>query len=243
MNNQNISDEYLSSFIDNQLESSEKIQAYQTISQSDNLKDRVCDMRGLKEVIQHAYKQPPPYMQPPLKRRFRWARVQPALIASLFLVLGAASGWMTHGWTNNSPTEPDISVNQQISAISDTATTVRKVIVHVSQSQPVKLQAALDETESLLDSYKRNNQQIQVELIANKQGVNLLRANVSIYENRISLMQKKYPNLNFMVCGKSLGKMRKQGEIVQLLPHTGVATSAADQINKRLQEGWGYVRI
>jgi len=27
------------------------------------------------------------------------------------------------------------------------------------------------------------------------------------------------------------------------LPHTAVATSAADEINIRLQQGWGYVRI
>ena len=95
----------------------------------------------------------------------------------------------------------------------------------------------------LLDTYKRANSQIQVEVIANKRGVDLLRSNVSAYERRISLMQEKYPNLSFLVCGQTISKLQKEGKSVKLLPHTGVASSAADQINKRLLQGWGYIRI
>ena len=55
-------------------------------------------------------------------------------------------------------------------------TDTRKVIVHINNSNPPRLRAALDETEALLTNYKSSNQQIEVEVIANKQGVDLLRA-------------------------------------------------------------------
>jgi len=46
MQNQNISDEYLNSFVDNQLDSAEKIQAFDAINQNETLKERVCELRG-----------------------------------------------------------------------------------------------------------------------------------------------------------------------------------------------------
>ena len=128
-------------------------------------------------------------------------------------------------------------------ATDATIADARKIILHISNSNPTRLKAALDETEGLLNNYKRANRNIQVEVIANKQGVDLLRTNFSPYKERISLMQEKYPNLSFMVCGQTINKLKNEGNKVELLPHTGVATSAADQINKRLHQGGAMSRF
>lgn len=242
MKDQNISDEYLNSFVDNQLDSAEKIQAYDFIRKNDELKDRVCELSSLKEMMLHAYHQPPVYRRHSKTQLHPWPRRLQALAACLLLLLGGLSGWLTHAWSskeNSHEMTSMIQASQNTNAIAD----IRKVIVHLGSSNPMKLKAALDETEGLLDNYRRANRQIQVEVITNKHGVDLLRSNISTHEKRIALMQEKYPNLNFLVCGKTIGKLRKEGENVQLLPRTGVATSAADQINKRLHQGWGYVRI
>jgi intracellular sulfur oxidation DsrE/DsrF family protein len=242
MNDQDISDEFLNSFVDNQLDSAEKTQAFDSISRNDALKNRVCELRGLKVVIQHAYS------LPPLLDRTTLSQIRPrtkqfqALAACLLLLIGGISGWMTHSWTG-SQNRHEMTAIIQSAPNSDAIADTRKIIVHVSTSNPMKLKTALDETEGLLENYRRANHQIQVELIANKRGVDLLRSDVSAYKGRILMMQDKYPNLNFLVCGKTIGKLKNNGESVQLLPHTGVASSAADQINKRLHEGWGYVRI
>lgn len=242
MPNQNISDEYLNSFIDNQLDPAEKIKAFDTIRRDEKLKDRVCELSSLKGMMQHAYSLPPAHMHPPARHLYGRSKQFQALAACLLLLLGGASGWLTHAWSSR-VSEHDISAilqdTQQRTAIADT----RKIIVHVSNANPLRLKATLDETESLLETYKHANRQLQVEVIANKRGVDLLRANVSAYEGRINLMQAKYPNLNFLVCGQTINKLHSKGESVQLLPHTGIASSAAQQINMRLQQGWGYVRI
>jgi len=95
---------------------------------------------------------------------------------------------------------------------SDSITDTRKIIVQISNSNPAKLNAALDETEGLLDTYRRANQLVQVEVIANKHAVDMLRTNVSAYAARINMLQQKYPNLNFMVCGQTIGKLREKAK-------------------------------
>jgi intracellular sulfur oxidation DsrE/DsrF family protein len=243
MNDQNISFEFLNSFVDNQLDSAEKTHAFDAISQNENLKEQVCEMRALKEMVKHAYTPAPGYMHSQHQSQRSWFKQIQPLAACLLLLIGGVSGWLTHSWShtgnNLALTGTPQATQQDIAHVAE----IHQMIVHVSDSNPMKLKAALDETESLLDTYRRANRQIQVEVIANKQGVDLLRANITNYQGRISLMQEKYPNLNFLVCGKTLNKLRSDGESVQLLPHTGIASSAADQINRRLTQGWGYVKI
>jgi len=243
MDNQYISSEFLNSFIDNQLDSAEKTRAFDAISQNATLKEQVCEMRALKEMVKHAYPITPGYMRSQYKPKRSWLKQFQPLAACLLLFVGGVSGWFTHSWSYQE-NKQDLSGTHQAAQQGDAvAAESRKMIVHVSNSNPMKLKAALDETESLLEIYKRANQHIQVEVIANKQGVDLLRSNVTNYKGRIGMMQEKYPNLNFLVCGKTINKLRNKGESVQLLPHTGVASSAADQINWRLKQGWSYVKI
>ncbi len=242
MPNQNITDEHLNLFVDNQLDSAEKNQTYDAISQDKQLQEKVCALRGLKEVIQHAYSHPPAVVRPSARELRSWAPNYQALAACLLLLLGGVSGWLTHAWASR---ESNREITSMIQAVqrSDVASETRKVIIHVSNSSPMKIITALDETEGLLNNYRRANRQIQVEIITNKRGVDLLRSDVSAHKKRISLMQEKYPNLSFMVCGKTISKLRNDGESVALLPHTGIATSAADQIQKRMHQGWGYIKI
>jgi hypothetical protein len=195
MEQQNISDEHLNAFVDNQLESSERIQVFNTIRSNDTLKDRVCELSGLKEMIQHAYKSPPGQKQARLIKSPSWNKQIRAIAACLLLLIGGVTGWYSHTWTITD-TNPNIReiVNAQPAIASES---VRKVIVHVSNSSPLKLQATLDETESLLQSYRQSNHLIQVEVIANKHGVDLLRANVSNYRFR-----KNTPTSNLWYAGR-----------------------------------------
>jgi len=243
MDNKPISEEYLNSFVDNQLDPAEKMHVFDIINQNESLKVRVCDLRSLKEIVKHAYGQPPGFSKVARNSPRLWtARLQP-LAASILLLIGGMAGWLSHSWTVNERNQDVASVIQSTQRSDTLAAESRKIIIHVNNDNPMKFKAALDETESLLGSYQRAHQQIQLELIANQKGVNLLRSDISPYSARIATMQSKYPNLNFMVCGKTIRMLHNNGESVQLLPHTEIATSAADQINKRLHQGWGYIKI
>lgn len=247
INNQSISDELLNSFVDNELELDEKSEMFTAIGRDESLKERVCELRGLKEMVHHAYHQPPAHKVSPIKelhhRRHSYIQNMPSLAAcTLLLLLGWGSGWLMFAgpMTTNTPKIMNLFQAAQSNEIAEEP---GNIIVHVSNSNPVRLKTALDETENLLAAYKRANRQLKVEIIANAGGVDLLRSDVSLFAKRIGLMQAKYPNLDFLACSQTISKLQKRGVIVHLLPHTGIATSAVEQINKRLLQGWDYVRV
>lgn len=241
MNKQNMSDEFLNSFIDNQLDPNEKLSAIEIIRQSEALKEQVCELRGMKELVQQAYPLPAAYKHN-LTKRYLSRNSWQALAACLLLCLGAATGWMTHAWINkNNAAELTAMLNTL--QMNDSTSDTRKVIVHLSNVHPAKVKAMLAETEGLLENYKHARQAIQIEVITNKRGVDLLRTHTSAYTSQINTLKKNYPNLDFVVCGQTISKLQKDGENVQLLPQTTITTSAADQINKRLKQGWGYIKI
>jgi len=247
MNNQNISDEFLNSFVDNELGSNEKNEIFDAINQDEALKQRVCELRGLKEMVQHAYQLPlAPAMSPARKLRFwqpHYLQNMPSLAACmLLLLLGGGSGWLMSAWMAPKSDFKTAHVFQPIQG-SVTGEEPGRIIVHVSNSNPVRLRTALDETEGLLEAYKRAHRQLRVEIIANGGGMDLLRSDVSPFGMRIGLMLAKYPNLDILACSQSIGKLQKRGLVVRLLPNTGIVTSAAEEINKRLLQGWDYVRV
>lgn len=239
---ENVSDEFLNAFVDGQLESAEKNLVFDAIDQDGALKERVCDLRGLKEMVQHAYHQPPASAHSPAKKLRSGSPYFQALAACLLLLIGGASGWLGHAWSA-ADGDREMTGLFNVTQGGDFGDEPRKIIVQVSTSNPARLKSALDETESLLEMSRREHRQLQVEIVANGSGVNLLRADVSPYVDRIASLQARYPNLDLMVCSQTMGKLRDQGVTVQLLPNTGVATSAALQIRKRLLQGWDYVRV
>ncbi len=243
-NEQAISDEFLNALVDDQLDSAEKDYALRAVNQDAALRERVCELRGLKEMVQHAY---PQATVEQVQRRGRMSLRIPQLqsLAACFLLLlvGGTSGWLIH----------DLSLpagdNQMIHSLqalqqNDFAVHPSKFVVHVDTANPVRLKTALDEAESLLASAPDNPDAMRVEVVANGPGLDLLRADRSPYAQRIALLEKKYPTLDFMACGQTIRKLRDKGIVVELLPNTLVTPSALEQIiTRRLKQHWAYIKV
>jgi intracellular sulfur oxidation DsrE/DsrF family protein len=245
--NKIISDELLNSFVDGELALHETDEIFSVIGHDDALKARVCELRGLKEMVQHAYHQPPVNRMSPIKKLNAWRIPQfqnmPRLATCmLMLLLGWGSGWIMFAGSQSTG-DPKLMHLFEAAQNNGMIEKSGNIIVHVSNSNPIRLKTALDETENLLSSYKRANRQVNVEIIANGGGLDLLRSDVSPFAKRIALMKAKYPNLDFLACQQTINKLQKQGIIVKLLPHTDFAHSAVEEIDKRLHQGWDYVRV
>lgn len=248
MNSQNVSDELLNSFVDGELVRSEADRIFGVIGQDEALKVRVCELRGMKEVVMHAYQSPPPvHKAAPVKKRNSWClscmQSMPSLATCmLMMLLGWGSGYFMFSGTQ-AMADPKLAHLLEMVQTSSAVEKSGSLVVHVSNANPVRLKTALDETEELLESYKRGNRHASVEIIANGDGLDLLRSDVSPFGKRIAVMKAKYPNLDFVACRQTINKLEKQGIVVKLLPHAGVANSAAEEIEKRLHQGWDYVRV
>lgn len=101
---------------------------------------------------------------------------------------------------------------------------------------------ALDEVEDLLRAARAEGRHIEIEIIANSTGIELLDANTSPYAARIATLHRQFPQMRVVACGQTLDRLRAKGRQLTLLPGTEVAPSALDEVVRRLRDGWVYVR-
>jgi len=119
-----------------------------------------------------------------------------------------------------------------------------KAIYHISTADPDKLRGALDEIEILLSVYASSGRTLNLEIIANAEGLSLLRADMSPASERVLAMQQEYKNVKFLACGKTIERVQLKNNLqtVPLLPGVAVVPSALDQVIMRMQNGWSYIR-
>jgi len=238
-----ISDELLNAFLDEQLDTEERGQILQAIQEDKALAQRFCELRQVKALTQHAYGEDmaPPSKGPDTSTR-GWTTLR-TLAASLVLIMAAAFGWLAHDqfapperYAAAAPSPKQVLLAKQTSQ-------VQGIILHLDTAAPSKGKAALDSAEDILEAFQHNGDGLRLEVIANAEGLNLLRADTSPYAQRVSQMMEKYPNLTFLACSRAIHRLQGKGIPVQLLPQVKVAPSALEQIVKRLQEGWAYIKV
>ncbi len=112
------------------------------------------------------------------------------------------------------------------------------VMVHLDSNQPRDLAQAIQTLEELA---QRGN--VEVELVANSNGLDLLRLDRSPYARRIAELMEQYPQIRFFACSNAIRRFQERGEPVQLLPGIIQDETAVDHIVRRMKQGWHYQRI
>lgn len=236
-----LSEEMLNAFVDEELDLEERGVVLTRAHADRELAQRACELRHVKDLIQHAYPADLPRPRAPRNRPLS-RRLLLALAASVVLSVGMVAGWMMRGQSTAPQGDALVASLHSIDALQP-AKRPEHVILHLNTDDPHKMKAALDDAENLVTSYKTAKRPIRLEVIANSDGLNLLRADVSPEANRIQAMIKKYNNITFMACGKTMQQLRARGIPVKLLPNIKIAPSALQQIIERLKEGWVYIKV
>lgn len=242
-----ISDEHLNAFVDGQLDSDEKSRILGAINDDAELNHRACELRRLRELVQHAYDAPPPPPQR-LSHAIRTPLWRQAIAAALLLMLGGAIGWVGHAQQQPLNLKAmyldEEKAFQTANLIQAPVRGERKILLHISSDEPAKLERALDMAEQLLSTYQRLQQPVELELVANAGGLDLLRADVSPFADRVQALQRQYDNLTFLACQTALDRLRQERHITpDLLPEALVTPNALDEILNRLQQGWMYISV
>ena len=242
-----LSDEQLNAFVDGQLDMDEKSRILGALNGDDDLSRRACELRRLHDLVQHAYDAPPapPFRQPLGTRRGR----RQAIAAALLLSVGGTLGWVMHAWQHQPLNLQAMYLDEekafQTSALDQAPTHgEHKVLLHLSSAEPDKLDRALDTAEQLLATYRSQDKPIEVELVANAGGLELLRADISPYAERVRALQRQYDNLTFMACQTAMDRLRREKHVSpDLLPEALVTPNALEEILNRLQQGWVYISV
>ncbi len=240
----NISDEKLNLFIDEQLAKGEMDEIQEALLDDKQLRERVCQLRAVRELVAYAYDDAPrSRMDRRINTRSRFGAS--GIAASVFLLMGALVGWFGHTLAEQ---ETGIASSRQVFEYYThnipASHAGRKIVVHVSTGDLMALKNALDETEQLLESYHDAGSPISIDIIANKEGINLLRTGVTPYADRIEKMVNGNENVQFFACARSIDKAKKkEGRDFAMLPQAQIARPARELIPERLDKGWIYIKV
>ena len=228
-----ISDEELNAFLDDQLDLKERDRVIDAINNDTTVNRRINELRQVRDMVQHAYTHPPRRARSDKSMgsvgNSRWA-----IAASVMLCLGVVLGWLGHeGFSAPG--------NGQV-AVVDQPQELKNVILHLTSDKPEKILATLDRAEAMLASYKANNKDLQLEIIANEGGLQLMRQSSFDYQQRIKQLSQDYDNVSFLACARAIKRLQEEGSDIELLPEVEVAPSALEQIILRMQEDWYYIK-
>jgi len=237
------SDEHLNAFIDDQLDTTEKAEILDAIRHDAALSQRVCKLQKLHNLIQLSYQS----IEVPERhkvtddlmrsKKFKWFAA-----ASIFLAIGTIAGWISHQTLHSNSLVDIAQVTHNPLATKNA--NHWKLMLHVSTANPNRLNIVLDEAEVLLEEYANSSRQLELEILTNSEGLALVTNSGKNYNKRLQKLQQKYDNLAVLVCGQTLKRIQSvQGKKLNLLPNTNVVSSAINQIVKRQQSGWSYIRI
>lgn len=246
---ENISEELLNAFVDEQLTHEDKNEIYESTLNDKELSDEVCQLRKISGLVRLAYEEIPlpEKGSPSTRRRTRIKGVAASIAAGLTLVMGLVLGWnakttIQDNGVADANTYATLPANAGYSGYDDTPEI--KVVFHLKSGNNEKIKEALDEAENLLNHFRETKTRAWVEVVTNSGGLKLLRADISPFADRVVAMQKNYTNLNFVACANALGRLkREKGIDAQLLPGTIVIDSGVAQLMRRQHQGWAYIQV
>ncbi|MBE9568760.1 MAG: hypothetical protein IMF14_08690 [Proteobacteria bacterium] len=240
------SDEYISAFIDGELESEERARLLFDEEKDESLAQRINETRMLKEKVQLTYAdiggrrvENKPFSCAAFVSRHR------ALAAS-FVLLSMAAMMFVYDVSDDdnliiarqliNSTEP-----LPVSSIDDAVGDNQHVVINVSQYDPKSFSETIDAIEALLDSRKKSS--FELEVVANAQGVKVLDAETSRHADQLSLLASRFDNFEVVACAKSLAELAAAGDPIQLMRSIMITPSAAEQVARRTAAGWLYLKI
>lgn len=243
---QEVSNELLGAFVDDELACSESRSIAEELKHNPELAARAQAMVDLKKALKQAYPESlhehNSHPAIAISNSFR-TTIRNSLVASVMLGVGLVLGYYTSFQPGN-PVQ-QLSAGDQLFGIQlqQVSQQQNKVLLHISSADINKLEYLMNKAESLLQEHHLSKTDFQLEVIANSDGINLLRKNASPYEKRILDLRNQYTNLKFIACQNTLSRLQRQGENVQVIDGVNTDHPALDTIISRMNKGWTYVKI
>ena len=240
-NFKHIDDQMLAAFVDGDLDDSRMEIVLAAMEAEPEIRERVYQLRCAKDFMRLGFSNATPpsrraaYSDVNLTRKQN--RVVPfARVASVLLLVTATVtayvGYYSGRWLSDKRAQ-HTAVQQQSQAT--------RVVLHISRSDPDQFAAVFDYIEDFLRQHDKNGNQIEV--VANAAGLDLIRAGVSPYEERLNAVIGKHQNVHFIACANSIRSLRKKGVEPRFHEKVRTAKPAFDHIIDRVQDGWTYLKV
>ncbi len=234
------SDEFLHAYVDGELGDTEKERLLEALRHDKTLNTRVCELQKIRELLRHAY--PPSSPPHPSQNSPQWLAT--SIAASIMLIVGTLLGWGLHGYQSPNNELPDTTQSMPLNSFPVNDDGIWRVVLHVTTADPYRLETVLDEAENLLQGRLPHANSVEVEILANGRGLDLLRTRTSPFTERIQALQAQYDNIAFKVCQRAINRVQREQNIkVKLLPAAQIVPTAIGEAIQRQRQGWAYIRI
>ena len=236
------SDEMINAFVDDELDSRDRESIKRDMETDAELYETVKAVCALKKSLKQSYADLSLATHVPLNdsvinRYMGWRQS----VAALLLICAG----MVFGWYGNNGLQSFVKVND-LRGVQLTPVNLQqsnKIVLHVSSSDGDKLEKTLHQVEYIINQYQASQLPYEIEIIANSGGIDLLRQDVSPYADRVAHLMSKHDNISFIACSNAIEKLRLQGIEPRMIAHTRTGGTAIEQIVKRLQQGWVYIKV
>lgn len=244
MNTKELTEDKLNLFIDEQLDTDEMNEIHQALLDDKELRERVCQLKAVRELVGYAYSEVPASRHGNhfLKKRSA-SFASRAIAASVILAVGVVLGWTTYQYSPSAVKA--ISAENAFQYVANHVSVDhdrRKIIMHIDSGDMQVVNAALNEADHLLATYKKANTPMQLEVVTNKKGISMLRPGTSPYITRIQKLIEN-EDVTIYACERSIKKAKnKEGADIVLLPGVKTNKTAREIIPERLEKGWVYIK-
>jgi intracellular sulfur oxidation DsrE/DsrF family protein len=115
--------------------------------------------------------------------------------------------------------------------------------VQVNVNDPAVMNLALNNVSNVAQHYKQMGQQVDIEVVAFRPGLHMLRDDTSPIKARIKTMSETMPQLSFAAYGNTRDNMAKaEANDIPLISQAKVVKSGVVQIMELQEQGWTYLR-
>ncbi len=233
------SDEFINSYLDNELENDDREELLNAIRHDSNLSGRVCKLKNVKDMVQLAY-QIEAIPSPNKKPNRHWY----SIAASVLIIAGVSIGWFAKDFS----AQPSLSQLAKTIHLPTNSSPQYKqdwrLMLHVSSYDPKRYNLLINETEELLKTSSANNEPVQIELLTNSLGLSLLKDDDKAFALRLNELANKYDNFKLLACETALKRLKVEKDVdLKLISEAQKVKSAIHHLIQRQKEGWSYIHI
>jgi uncharacterized protein len=120
-----------------------------------------------------------------------------------------------------------------------------RVSIQVDQNDPQVMNLALNNATNVIEYYRAQNEDVDVDIVTYGPGLHMLRADTSPVQDRIKrLKELAFPGkIQFSACNNTKQGMEKaEGKAVPVLSDATIVPSGVVRLMELQEQGWSYVR-
>jgi intracellular sulfur oxidation DsrE/DsrF family protein len=230
-----IDEQTLGAFVDGQLDAAQRSSVIQAMDKDPEVREQVYQLRRSKDLMKLGFDSARPTGPATAKGKTPVRRYAIGAAASFaMLAVGFSAGTLGYycmRYLDSQTSTPALAAQQQ----------ANRVVLHIGDADPRHFSAALNYVDRFLKENAASGGQIEV--VANAGGLDLMRADLSPYEQRVLALINRHNNVHFIACANAIRNLELQGIEPRILKDVDTEQSALDHIVDRLQSGWTYIEV